>query len=64
MRRRPGIAGLPSIQAKLGKLYEPMAQSPLYKADVSQFGVSFKDFPAILAKVAYPGRSANLCVDL
>ena len=54
-RQDDGLADAPSIQTKLGDLYEPVIQSPMYKADNSQLNLKFKDYPAYLASVPTPG---------
>ena len=54
-REDDGIAALPLVTSKLSKLYQKVAQSPLYKADTTQLHLQFKDYPALLARIPYPG---------
>jgi hypothetical protein len=54
-RNDDGLAASPDLKTKLGGLFNLAVQSPLYKADASQLNLAFKDYPALLAQIPYPG---------
>lgn len=55
LRADSGIATSPSVAAKLGSLYEQVAGLPLYKADADQLGLTFAQYPDLLAQIRQPG---------
>lgn len=54
-RALSGIGDSPSLEQKLGESYSKVAQSPLYKVDVTQMGMKFKEYPLYLGAVPTPG---------
>uniref|UniRef100_A0A7C4PGA9 DUF6259 domain-containing protein n=1 Tax=Anaerolinea thermolimosa TaxID=229919 RepID=A0A7C4PGA9_9CHLR len=54
-RTDAGIDRVKSLGEKLGPLFEKVSRAPLLKADASQLGLSFVDYPALLNRLPAPG---------
>lgn len=50
-----GLDQLRSLRDKLGPLFEKVSRSPLLKADASQLGLPFTDYPALLNRLPSAG---------
>lgn len=50
-----GIAQSPSLEEKLGPLFETVTASPLYKADADQLSIPFERYAALLRRIPEPG---------
>ncbi|GAP06833.1 hypothetical protein ATHL_01696 [Anaerolinea thermolimosa] len=54
-RKDSGLERVKSLGEKLGPLFEKVSRAPLLKADASQLGLSFADYPALLDRLPGAG---------